>query len=137
MKRILATVISFSIALFSCKKNKTCELNESNFSGVFKRTSIINKQSASDPGIDYVASWTGCQKDDLLYIKPDGKTVYVDAGVICLPSNDGIGAWSLSGNNIVMDGGAGTVSYFDCKHTTLVFPQPTPGATITVSLERQ
>lgn len=139
-KQIVITLVS-CLFLFSCKKGEaienTCGLNDTNFAGTFKVKSVIYKYSATDPGTDYFLTWDACKKDDLLYIQSDHQTLHVDAGMRCSPSGGGIGNWTLSGNTIVMDYQAGTMTYFDCKTTIIVSPQPTPNETITTTLERQ
>lgn len=141
MKKHSVIILFGCLFLFSCKKEEitgiTCELNDTNFAGIFKVKSVIYKYSATDPGTDYFLTWNACKKDDLIHIQSNHQTVHEDAGIRCSPSGGGVGNWTLSGNTIVMDYQAGTVAYFDCKTTIVIYPQPTPNETITLTLERQ
>ena len=57
--------------------------------------------------------------------------------MLCFPGGNSTGAWALSGSTIVMNGQSGTVSFFDCNNTSIIFPQSVPNETITLSLVRQ
>ena len=139
MKTNIVFTILISLVLFSCKKSseKICELNESNFVGVFKVKSVIYKYYAGDPGTDDFLTWDNCRKDDLRHIKADHTILHEDAGMLCFPGGNSTGAWALSGSTIVMNGQSGTVSFFDCNNTSIIFPQSVPNETITLSLLRQ
>ena len=137
MKNSIAFTVLISLILFGCKKEKTCELNESNFVGIFKVKSVIYKYSASDPGTDYFLTWDNCKKDDLRHFKENHTYLDEDAGVLCYPGGNSTSTWALSGNTIVTGGQSGTVISFDCKNTVILFPQSTPNETITVSYVRQ
>jgi hypothetical protein len=140
MKKNIVTALVISIiVLISCKKNneKSCNLSESSFIGTFKTKSVIYKSNASDPGYDMFLSWDDCQKDDLMVIYSSHTILYQDAGTLCYPGGNATGTWTLSGNAVVVDGQAGTVTYFDCNNTVISYPQGTTNATITLSLVRQ
>lgn len=137
MKRIIICAVVISLGLVACKKERTCELNEANFTGVFKVKSVIYKYSASDPGTDQFLNWDNCKKDDLWHIEASHITFLEDAGILCSPGGNGYGTWSLSGNTIFMHGQSGTVTFFDCRNTEITFPQQVPNETITLTLVRQ
>ena len=137
MKQFFLLLI-ISVVLFSCKKSeKTCELNEANFVGSFKVTSLIHK-SNTDPGTDYfITQWADCKKDDIMVIQSDHVITYQDAEIACLPGGGSHGSWTLTGNAVNIDGQAGTVIYFDCNSMAITFPQSTTDETLTLSLSRQ
>lgn len=138
MKPRFVIPVLFFVVFSGCSKpEKICELNESNFVGVFKVKSVIYRYSATDPGTDDFLNWDNCRKDDLWHFKANNTKLQEDAGILCFPGGNSTGTWVLSGNTIVMGGQSGTVTTFDCKNTVILFPQPTPNETITLSLIRQ
>ncbi len=138
MKSVIAYTLLFMVYLLGCKKSeRTCELNDSNFSGSFKVKSVIYKYSPTDPGTDDFLNWPACRKDDINHFRSDHTVLIEDAGALCFPSGNGTSTWSLSGNTIVMGSQSGTVISFDCNNTVILFPQPVPNETVTLSLIRQ
>ena len=137
MKKVILGVIVVAFASVSCKKDKTCDLNQGNFVGSYKVTSFKYKADATTPEVDEFATWDACEKDDLVIFNSNNTITYQDAGVVCTPDGNGNGIWSLSGSNINVDGQAGTVSSFSCDNTTITLPGSTAGEVTTITLARQ
>jgi len=105
---------------FACKKEdhkNTCTTDVSSISGSYKITAYAYKASASSPEQDYynIIFTEACEKDDILTFNSNGNWTLKDAGVVCSPSGDDSGTWSLSGNTLSVDGDPATIESFDCK----------------------
>ena len=120
IKRILFAG-TLSLVLFSCKdKDKGCTLTKDSFVGKYKTTSLKYKATASSPEVDYYNFFfpNVCDRDDYIEFKADGTYQLVDAGDVCVPSNNTIGTWSLSGNTLTIDAATSTVENFSCDGVT-------------------
>lgn len=131
MNRVFYLV--FSILLFtSCKKNSSsspsCTLSVATVAGTYKFAAYTTQQSASSPVIDTYATWSACDKNDLLTLNANGTYQRVDG---CFPSSIPItGTWSLNGNILTSDGSPATAT-FDC-HILILNSNTYPKETITL-----
>lgn len=121
MKKLFILLAAL-VLIFSCKKdNKSCSINVTSISGTYKITAYTYKSTQSSPEVDYytILFPDACDRDNLLKFDTNGSYQLIDAGLVCSPSGNDNGTWSLSGNSMVIDGDATTIESFDCK--TLVF----------------
>ena len=137
MKKLILLSLAGTFFLASCKKDENCDLNSSSLVGTYRATSITYKASAGSPEIDVYSGLDACEKDDLIIFNDNGSVIFQDAGQVCSPSGNDTGTWSLSGNTILLDGEAGTVSSFDCDTMVLTMTDASTGEISTVRLARQ
>jgi hypothetical protein len=133
MKKILFAVLAVTtfMSFTSCKKSEdaTCTLSASTITGTYKITSLkLN-------GVDLFPLSDACDKDDTFTLNANGSFIITDAGVVCTPSNNDTGTWSLAGSTISIDGDTGNVSNFSCNGFTVSATQA--GATTEVTYARQ
>jgi lipocalin-like protein len=139
----LSLLLLVPALFFACKKEghkNSCTTDVSSISGSYKITSYTYKASASAPEQDYfnIVFSDPCERDDLLTFNSNGNWVLKDAGVICSPSGDDNGSWTLSGNTLSIDGDPTTVESFDCKSLVLVNTDViTTGDKTKITLTRQ
>ena len=137
MKKLVVLSLAGLFFLAGCKKDDKCDLSSSSIVGTYRTTSITYKASAGSPEVDVYSNLDACAKDDLVIFNDNGSVIFQDAGMVCSPSGTDTGNWSLSGNTILLDGEAGTVSSFDCDAMVLSMSDVTTGETSTVRLVRQ
>lgn len=133
-------VAVMTIGFFSCKKekNKDCAINESNFAGSYKISSVKYKATSSSPEIDGSSFIDACAIDDVSTFKSDHTYTYVDGGTKCNPPGDGTGTWSLSGSTLTVDGNGTTVSNFTCSNFTVTTNNVfSPGDMLLITFARQ
>jgi hypothetical protein len=143
MKKLLLLML-FPALFIACKKEDTkdhpCTRDVSSISGSYKVTAYTYKASASSPEQDYfnIIFSEPCERDDILTFNSNGNWQLKDAGVVCSPSGDDNGAWSLSGNTMSLDGEPTTIESFDCKNLVLVETDViTTGDKLKITLTRQ
>ncbi|MGE5519143.1 MAG: lipocalin family protein [Candidatus Dadabacteria bacterium] len=114
--------LSFGIILLlviSCKKNdnNSCSTDMNSIAGSYKITGYFYRASPSSQETDYtnIILPDACERDNLLVFNSNGSYQLVDAGVVCSPSSNDNGTWSLTGSTIYIDTEASTVESFDCK----------------------
>ncbi len=138
MKKTILAAFLLSAVLTSCKKNdKNCDLNQANFTGAYKTTSVKYKANSSSSEIDIFALSDACEKDDVITFNANGSYIVQDAGIKCSPPGDDNGTWSLSGSAINIDGEIGTVTYFDCKNATITLAGSAQGELTTLTIVKQ
>jgi hypothetical protein len=113
-------LITFVIlAVGSCKKSdsNSCQTDVASISGSYKLTSYYYRTSPSSQEVDYtnIILPDACEKDNLLVFNSNGNYQLVDAGVVCSPSSNDSGIWSLSGSTMYIDADPYNVESFDCK----------------------
>ena len=140
----LSLLLLLPALFFACKKedhkNATCTTDVPSISGSYKVTAYTYKASASSPEQDYfnIIFSDACERDDVLTFNSNGNWQLKDAGVVCSPSGDDNGAWSLSGSTMSMDGEPTTIESFDCKNLVLVETDViTTGDKLKITLTRQ
>ena len=123
MKKIIfLTLIAASLAT-ACKKNPTCETNQTSISGAYKITAATYKASNSSAEIDYFNTLfpDACDRDNVYTFQTNGTYQIKDAGVVCTPNGDDNGTWSFaSANNMIIDGDPVILESFDCKTLVMV-----------------
>ena len=138
MKKIILPVLLTSIAFASCKKDeKVCDLNATNLAGSYKVTSFIYKADATTPAVDLYATADACEKDDLIIFNVNNTITFSDLGVVCSPSGNDTGTWSLSGNSLNFDGVVYSITTFSCSGMTATSTGPAVGETETITLVKQ
>jgi Lipocalin-like domain len=125
IKLTLAALLLGS-TFMACKKDtvkdepQPCTISMQSLAGSYKLTALQYKQNNNAAGVDYLVFMDACEKDDLVVLNANGTYNYKDMGVVCLPSQDDAGTWSVTGSTLSSDGVMdGTISSFDCK--TLVY----------------
>lgn len=142
MKKILPLLIFLPLA-FSCKKEKSnsgCTISMQSIAGSYRITAVGYKASSSSTEIDYYDQFFSdpCERDDILTFSTNGTWVQQDAGIVCSPSNDDNGNWSVSGQVMNVDGDDVDIKSFDCKKLVLVnILSPSTGEQFTLTLTRQ
>jgi len=132
------------MVIFSCKKNKdnnsSCTTDVASISGSYKITAYTYQASPSSPEVDHYTTLfpDACDRDNVLVFSTNGTYQLVDAGVVCSPSGDDNGTWSLSGNTMTVNGDQTTIESFDCKTLLLVnLDTQTSGDKLKITLTRQ
>ena len=121
----LPLLLLLSALFLACKKedhkNPACTTDVPSISGSYKVTAYTYKASASSPEQDYfnIIFSDPCERDDILTFSSNGNWTLTDAGIVCSPSGNDNGAWSLSGNTLSIDGDPTTIESFDCKSLVL------------------
>lgn len=118
MKKTILIILA-ALFLFFCKKDKeTCIINASSISGSYKITAVTYKASATAAETDYfnILFPDACERDDVFTFIAGGTYHIADVGIVCSPSGDDNGTWSLSGTtSMLIDGDAVELESFDCK----------------------
>ena len=142
--KISTIILLITFSFFSCKKdedkNSTCTSNVASISGSYKIIAYSYKASATSPETDYYNTLfpDACDRDNVLKFDASGTYELIDAGMVCSPSGNDNGTWTVSGNTMTVDGEATTIQSFDCK--TLILSNndiQTSGDKLTITLIRQ
>jgi hypothetical protein len=113
-------LVLISNLLFSCRpeiaEEKKCTISMQNLSGKYKLVSLTYKENSTAAEMDFRSFQEPCEQDDFLILNQNGTYTTEDAGVSCNANENGLGSWSLTGNELESDGIlAGTITNFDCK----------------------
>lgn len=116
---LLASLLSIFI---SCKKDdaqpQTCAQTVASIAASYKLTSQRYKPSGGVES-EIINTLNACEKDNLLVLNSNTTFVHQDAGVVCTPSQNYAGDWSVAGGNLVLETITYTINSFNC--TDLVF----------------
>jgi Lipocalin-like domain len=143
MKKLSVVLVAL-VLIFSCKKDKDkdsgCSKNVTSISGTYKITAYTYKATLSSSEVDYYSILfpDACDRDNLLKFDTNGSYQLIDAGIVCSPSGNDNGTWSISGNSMVVDGDETIIESFDCK--TLVLSSTDvdqPGDKLKITLTRE
>ena len=120
------TVFILSIAfLFSCNKDpkEECTTNITSLSTTYRITAYTYKPTPTSPEQDYFAILfpDACDRDNNLTLSTNGTYVITDAGMVCAPPRTEDGVWSLSGNNMTLDGDPTVIESFNCQTLVISF----------------
>jgi len=103
MRKILLTVSAFIfvIVFASCKKSNSSSGSNAktveNLSGSYKITAI--NVFALGTNFDEYASLKDCEKDNIIKLDNTLTAEFNDVGIVCSPSEESTGTWSLSSNS--------------------------------------
>ena len=123
-----------TLALFAtaCKKSKDAPaITKDNLVGTYVVTAATMKVGSSSEA-DMLGSLDDCQKDDQYKLNADDTYNIIDAGVQCSPTGEYTDNWSLSGNQITIDGEVGTVTKFDGTNLEVTNEYSDSGMTFTL-----
>ncbi|HRH51072.1 MAG TPA: lipocalin family protein [Panacibacter sp.] len=125
---LFATVI-----VFGCSKSNSSTTNTpvtmQSLAGNYKIT------AATVAGADILSSYlTPCQQDDIYTLNADGTYVIADAGTVCSPTSATSSTWTLSGNQITIDGQVFTLVKFDGAKIEATTSVTQSGYTVTVDV---
>ena len=145
MKITLSCIVLFLFALaiiVSCKKNDNpaTPLTEANLAGTYALKALT--WTYAGVTINVYDSLDACDKDNLLKLNTDKTLNFIDAGIVCNPSESANGVWALHGDSLVL-GGTGPIESSKIKSfdgTTLVVtgtPSGQPGVTGVTTLKKQ
>ena len=138
MKKIILSLFVLSTVLISCKKDsKNCDLNSGNVVGTYRLTAYTYKANTAATVVDEYALLQPCEKDDRIIFNANSTTTYTDAGVVCSPSGNSTGTWSLSGSSMTLDGDIYVVASFSCSGMTLTQAGPAAGELTTITVAKQ
>ena len=120
MKPFLTLTCLFIVAL-SCNKpdDDNCTTNTKSIAGSYKVIANTYKETPTSPEEDLFPDSEPCDRDDVVTYKTDNTYEVADLGLICQPSNDETGLWSVSGSTLIFDGDAATIKSFDCNTLVL------------------
>ena len=123
MKKIISLTLIVSLFITACKDDPDpiCKTDATSISGSYRITAATYKASPTSSEEDYypVLFPDACQRDDLYTFQTNGTYQLKDAGTVCSPSGDDNGTWSVTGNNLMIDGDPTGIESFDCKTLTI------------------
>ena len=118
--------------LFACKKDDdvvtTTTPTKEQLVGTWKQTGETTNGVNSWNTTNYDA----CEMDDNLTLSANNTYTYTDAGLVCSPSGNDAGTWSISGSTLTVDGFPLTVNSFSGNTLTLKETYTFGGQTYTV-----
>jgi hypothetical protein len=103
MRKILYSLSTVLVVLFfiSCKKSDSgssaSAKTVANLSGTYKITAI--NVFSMGVNFDGYAQLKDCEKDNIITLQNTLEAVFNDAGIVCSPSEESTGTWSLSSNS--------------------------------------
>ena len=140
MKKLSILSLLALLILGSCKKDTpstSCTYNTASVLGSYKSTSFLYKANAATPEVDLFPSYPDCQKDDLLIFNSNGTYTLSEGATSCNPSNADSGTWSISGNNMILDGETVEIQNFSCSGFKVKTTDIISGETFTITLAKQ
>ena len=97
MKKIALGLFSLTLLATACKKDKDAPaITKENLVGTYKMISFTATPTGGGQTVDMMAQMDACQKDDITKLNADNSYNMVDEGVVCDPSGNWNGTWSLS-----------------------------------------
>jgi hypothetical protein len=137
MKKTILALSVFSLLFASCKKdnkNEPVTPTKENLTGTYKLSAF--SMTSNGTTTDLIMFMDACDKDDLYKLNTDYSYNVQDAGVVCSPSNDYSGSWSLvNSTTINIDGDVGTIKSWNGK--TLVVEGTDSGVTYSITYVKQ
>ena len=131
MKNTILLLFASAI-IFGCSKSEnstTTPVTMQSLAGNYKIT------AATVSGADILSTYlTPCQQDDIYTLNADGTYVIADAGTICTPTSATSSTWSLSGNQITINGQVFTLVKFDGAKIEATTSVTQSGYTVTVDV---
>ena len=137
MKKAIFALSVLTLVFASCKKDNKDEPvtpTKENLTGSYRLTAFTVTFSGST--VDLFNMMDACQKDDIYKLNADNSYVVDDAGIVCSPSNEYTGDWSLvNSTTINIDGDVGTIKSWNGK--TLVVEGTDSGNTYSQTYVKQ
>jgi hypothetical protein len=140
MKKLSILSLLALLILGSCKKDTpstSCTYNTASVTGTYKTNSLIYKADAATPEVDVFPTYPNCQKDDLLTFNSNGTYTVSEGATSCNPTNADSGTWSISGNNMILDGETVEIQNFSCTGFKVKSTDIATGETFTITLVKQ
>jgi Lipocalin-like domain len=127
----IAMITFLSVMFVSCTKDKSekgCGISATSIAGTYKVTAVTYKATPGAAETDYFTTFFAddCERDDIVTFNANGTFVVDDAGIVCTPSGESGGNWSVSGNTLIMDDGPMidgdeyTITEFDCQSKLVI-----------------
>lgn len=140
MKKTILALLVFTLVFASCKKdnkNEAVTPTKENLTGTYKMTAGTMTSGGATVDVFNNDTYTpACQRDDLYKLNADNSYVIQDAGVVCSPSDDDSGTWSLlSATSIDLNGDVGTIKSWNGK--TLVVEGTYQNITVSATYVKQ
>lgn len=119
MKKTIFTTAVLLLLFTSCKKDKstasgTCNKTVADIAGTYAILKI--EVGMNGVFVDITSQQDACAKDDKLTLNANGTSAYKDLGVVCSPSGDDSGTWSIDANGkmtIHDNSGSNDISHAD------------------------
>ena len=118
MKKFISLTFFASLFITACNPTEpVCKTDATSISGSYRITAATYKASPTSPEMDYmnILFPDACERDDVYTFQTNGTYQIKDAGSVCSPPNDYDGTWSMSGNNMIVDGDPTAIESFDCQ----------------------
>jgi hypothetical protein len=137
MKKAIFALSVLTLVFASCKKDNKDEPvtpTKENLTGSYRLTAFTVTSGGST--LNLFNMMDACQKDDIYKLNADNSYVVDDAGIVCSPSNEYTGDWSLvNSTTINIDGDVGTIKSWNGK--TLVVEGTDSGNTYSQTYVKQ
>lgn len=119
---IIAALLIVTFAACKKSKNSGCAKDMATISGSYRITGYSYRPTPSSAEIDYYAILfpDPCERDNILKFNSNGTYELIDANIVCTPPVGDNGNWSLSGDQMIVDGDAALIESFDCSTLKLV-----------------
>jgi hypothetical protein len=119
MKKVFLALATLGL-FFSCKKKETepetVTPTKENLAGSYKTQKITAMYTGTSFEVDVTNSVLpdSCQRDDITKVNIDNTVNYIDAGIVCTPSNTRNSTWNLtSSTTFDLDGKSYTIRKWD------------------------
>jgi hypothetical protein len=140
---LAASGILLVLIIHSCsKKTDTPSANArtvQNFTGSYNLTALL--ASALGQTVNLYDSLPPCEKDNVIKLSANMTAQFIDSGVMCVPSSDSSGTWSLSQNTdtLYVSGTPSFIQSWDGKTLVLINNETISGfpAVATTTLVKQ
>lgn len=134
-----------ALLLLSCNsKDDTpaspCTTSAATIAGPYKITAATYKSSPTAAEIDYYnILFDPCEQDDIYTFNAAGSYQIADAGLVCSPTSNDNGTWSLTNStSMIIDGDPVSLESFDCKKLMIGNADTqVPGDKLKLTLTRQ
>ena len=111
MKKLLFSAAIAALALASCKKSNGDEakaITKENIIGTFKLSAVTYTYMGVQS--DGMKDMEACAKDDMYVFKAGDVFEHTDAGTKCDPDGGYVSTWTLTGDEINVDGDTGKIT---------------------------
>lgn len=117
---VLALFLVTSVSILSsCNKDDdpapTCPQTAASIAATYKLTSQRLKPSGGTES-EIIGTLNSCERDNLLVLNSNTTFQYQDAGVVCTPSQNYAGDWSVTGSTLTLETTTYIITSFDCTN---------------------